>query len=257
MMDEDFDFKRKKELMEGLPHLYNPHYEWSLKFFNSTNRQNFLTAANQVGKSTVAIRKCIHWATASELWPKLWDTKPRLFRYMYPDKGTAHIEWLSKWAPLMPQGVYKNHPKYGWREQLEKGKISKIFFNSGVIVDFKFYSQSVMDVQGSTVHAIFCDEEPPLDHFEEAIPRLSATNGYFHAVFTATRGQEYLRLTMEEQGTPKEKHPSAHKQQVSAYECLVHTDGSPGHKNKKDIDKEKSMYATQSAVDRRIYGRFV
>ena len=38
--------------MRGLPHLHGwKWYKWAREFFESTNRQNFLCAANQISKS--------------------------------------------------------------------------------------------------------------------------------------------------------------------------------------------------------------
>lgn len=43
--------EQKVKLQEGLPHLYGwKWYKWAKEFFDSTNKQNFLTAANQVSK---------------------------------------------------------------------------------------------------------------------------------------------------------------------------------------------------------------
>lgn len=42
----------KAEMKAGLPHLYGfKHYKWSRSYFESTNRMNLLTAANQIGKA--------------------------------------------------------------------------------------------------------------------------------------------------------------------------------------------------------------
>ena len=76
---------RIKELREDLPHLYGwKFYPWSREFFESRNKMNLLCAANQIGKSSIAIRKNIEWACNKKLWPELWDTEPKQFWYFYP-----------------------------------------------------------------------------------------------------------------------------------------------------------------------------
>lgn len=46
------ELRRQVELKEKLPHLYGfKHYKWSRKFFESRNKENLLTCANQVGKA--------------------------------------------------------------------------------------------------------------------------------------------------------------------------------------------------------------
>jgi len=72
--------QEKRKIQALLPHLYSwPWYPWARAFFESRNKINLLCAANQISKSSTQIRKCIHWATATELWPSLWKTTPRQF----------------------------------------------------------------------------------------------------------------------------------------------------------------------------------
>lgn len=93
--------ERQKELREGLPYEHGwKHYKWSRTFYESTNKENFLVAANQIGKSSVQIRKAINWATKPDIWQDLWDTNylgpPKQFWYFYPTKDVATIEFKTK-----------------------------------------------------------------------------------------------------------------------------------------------------------------
>lgn len=151
------------ELKEGLPHLYGPKwYTWAREFFESTNRENFLCAANQISKSSTQIRKCIDWATDKSKWPTLWpslraDQIPNQFWYFYPTGDVAQTEFESKWVPeFLPRGKYKDDPVYGWDEVFDKGVIKKIEFKSGVTIYFKTYAQKIKDLQSGTVYSIFC-----------------------------------------------------------------------------------------------------
>jgi len=115
-----------------------------------------------------------------------------LFWYFYPSAEVATIEFQKKWLPeFMPKGAKKGCFKYGWREEYDKKFIKAIHFNSGVSMYFKFYSQNVMNLQSGSVHAIFTDEELPVDYYSELKARLFGTRGYFHMVFTATLNQEF------------------------------------------------------------------
>ena len=92
--------QRIKELRDDLPHLYGQKfYPWSREFFESRNRMNLLCAANQIGKSSIAIRKNIEWACNKKLWPSLWDSTPKQFWYFYPSDEVATIEVEKKWVP--------------------------------------------------------------------------------------------------------------------------------------------------------------
>lgn len=222
--------QKKLQMKAELPHLYGmPWYNWAHEYFTSKNRKCFLTAGNQLSKSSSQIRKCIHWATAPDIWEELWPgllTKPNVFWYFYPTSDVAEEEWQLKWSQFMPKGEMKDHPVYGWKEYRKNNKIYSIEFNSGVTVIFKTYAQSVTDIQTGTVYAIFLDEECPLTHWPEIQSRLNASDGYVSMVFTATIGQEYWRKTIEGKGS-EELHPDADKWQVTLFQCLRYIDGSP------------------------------
>lgn len=243
---------------KNLPHLYGwKWYGWAKEFYESKNHYNFLVAANQISKSSTQIRKCIHWATDREIWPTLWRSQPLQFWYLYPTKDVATIEYEKKWVPqFLPRNEYKNHPVYGWKEEYKNKYIHAIHFFSGVSVYFKTYGQDVTDLQTGTVDAIFCDEELPEELYSELNMRISATDGYFHMVFTATLGQEIWRCTMEESGKD-EQFKDALKLQISMYECLVYEDGTLSHWTVERIERVKNSCKSEAEIQRRVYGRFV
>lgn len=266
---------QKKQLRKSLRHLYGMKwYSWAWEFFNSKNHYNFLCAANQISKSSTQIRKCIHWATAPELWPELWPTAPTQFWYFYPDRKVSHAEykekWCKEWLPIGPEdegtdpltiqkkGAYHSHPIYGWRPTFSDGKIESITFNSGVTVYMKSYEQAASSLQTSSVYAMFCDEELP----EHLLPELQARcfsasiNGYFHMVFTATIGQEIWRETIEEKGR-NEKFTTAWKRQVSMFDCLEYMDGSPSPWTESKIQEIIDNQKDENEVQRRVFGKFV
>jgi len=248
-----------ERLQKGLPHLHGwKWYPWARSYFESSNKMCLLVAANQISKSSTNIRKCIHWATETDLWPSLWSTVPRQFWYLYPSKGVATVEWKTKWLPeFMPRAEFKDDPKYGWKETWAQGKIESIEFFSGVIVFFKSYEQDVHQLQTGTVAAIFCDEELPVDLYDELKSRLTATDGYFHMVFTATRGQEFWKNAMEDVGKETERFPDAWKRCVSLYDCLQYDDGSDSPWTLDRIERRKADCKNEKEVLKRVMGRFV
>ncbi len=247
------------EAREGLPFLYGwKWYQWARDFFESTEKLNFLCAANQVSKSTTQIRKCLDWATNTDKWPRLWpNNRPVQFWYLYPTSAQANVEFLTKWLPLLPKGKYKEHPVYGWQDEKKQGNIYAIHFNSGVHIFFKSYAQDVQALQTGTCDAIFCDEELPVDLYDELIFRISASDGYFHMVFTATLGQEFWRLVIEPGENEEEKLPEAWKRVVSMYDCQVYEDGTPSHWTDEKIQQVKNRCKTHNEILKRVYGRFV
>lgn len=260
MAEEIAKTEMKMALRKDLPFLYGyKHYAWSRAFYESRNHICLLTAANQIGKSTTQIRKCINWATDQELWPELWPNKdnPNLFWYLYPSQAVVNVEFETKWKKYLPKGAYKEDAYYGWTE-IKKGKdIIGIKFNSGVMVMFKTYEQNVHVLQSSTVYALFVDEELPIELFNELMFRISDTDGYFNAVFTATRGQDEWRRAMEPREGEEEFLPEAFKQTVSLYDSMVFEDGTPSSWTLERIKQKEARCSTKDEVLKRIYGKFI
>lgn len=253
------DLEKDLLIKEGLPHLFLfKWYSWAREFFESTNRENFLCAANQVSKSSTQIRKCIEWAGNKELWPKLWPTHtPNAFWYFYPTFDVATSEFTLKWLQFLPRGEFKSDPEYGWEAIFERKQIKQIVFNSGITVYFKAYSQKIEDLQAGTVFALFADEEMPIDFLAELQFRLVAVGGYFHMVFTATLGQDYWRRVIQPEGSDEELHMHAFKKQISMYDCLYYEDGTPSHWSVEKIRRIEQRCGTRSEADRRVHGKFV
>ncbi len=251
--------EEKLRYRTNLPHLYGwKWYKWAREYFESHNHYNLLAAANQISKSSTQIRKVIHWATESSLWLQLWRTNPLQFWYLYPTKDVSTIEFEKKWVPqFLPREGMKNDSKYGWRVEYKNKYVHGLHFNSGVSIYFKTYAQDAQDLQTGTVDAIFCDEELPEELFPELNMRIGATDGYFHAVFTFTLGQDLWRCAMEEIGSKDETLAGAFKKQVSMYECLTYEDGTPSHWTTERIERIKNSLKSQPEIDRRVYGRCV
>ncbi len=255
------DLEEEARLREELPHLFGwPWYNWAWEFFITTNHVALLTAANQISKSSTQIRKVIDWATDTSKWGHLWSTAPRNFIYMYPSAKVATVEVETKWVPdFLPRGSMKDSPQYGWEivRSVSTKHVEAIKFNSGVTLHFRSYEQSVVNLQTITAHYIAIDEEPPVDIYDECMFRIAGTNGYFSAVFTATKGQDFFRRCMERIGFADEALPSAWKLQVSAYDCLYYTDGSSSPWTIERIKELEGRCKTPQEVLKRIHGRFV
>jgi hypothetical protein len=251
--------QEKKRIQDELPHLYGwPWYKWAWDFFNSTNRTNLLCAANQISKSSTQIRKCIDWATDDTKWPYLWGRKPNQFWYLYPSKDVATVEFEKKWvAEFMPKGHAKQHGKYAWTAEYDKKKITAIHFENGVSVYFKTYAQDPRTLQSGSCYAVFCDEELPVDLYDELRMRLAGTDGYFHMVFTATLGQEFWYKAIECRGQTSEVLVGAAKYQVSMYDCLQYVDGSESPWTRERIKRIEDSCKSKEEIDRRVHGRFV
>jgi len=251
-------------MKEGLPHLYSfPFYEWTRRIFESTRQEIMLTAANQIGKSSCAIRKNIELCTNPSLWPIHWPHLrpgqiPSPFWYMYPTLQVASESVSEKWIKeFLPRGEYKEHPQYGWKEEWHKGEIYAIHFNTGVSIIFKSMSQKVADLQTSSVWHLTCDEELDVKLLPELTARTFSTSGKMLFVFTATKGQDHWRRAMEPATPEEETHKDALKLQVSLYDCKTYEDGSASPWTAKKIARVVSNCTSEREVARRVYGKFV
>jgi phage terminase large subunit-like protein len=253
--------QEKQKLRVNLPHLYgHKFYPWAREFVECRNRTMFLTAANQIGKSSTQIRKMITWATSPELWASLWPGRtPRLFWYLYPTKEVATIEFDTKWIPEnLPKGEMKEHAVYGWKEQRDsKRQIISVTFNTGIVIYFKTYAQNVNDLQTASVDYVACDEELPDFLYDEINFRRNGVDGYFSMVFTATMGQELWRQTMEPKPNEEEKFPEAWKKQISLFECQKYEDNSQSHWTDEKIQRTIALCSTDADVQKRVFGKFV
>lgn len=262
-MRAEIDAKRR-ELQEGLPFLYgHKWYWWQRQFFESKNPMRLMTCGNQVGKSSVHQWDKINRATNPALWPELWPSqfalgqRPDLFWYFYTDQDTCSREYHLKWKRWLPQGKYKDHPQYGWEVDADKREkeIRGIKFNSGILLEFKFYTQSARNLQSATVWDIGADEEMPEEFWDELSQRLSAVDGHFSSAFTATLNQQMWWRAMEGKGE-SELFVDAFKIQVGKRDCIVFEDGSPGLYTEEKIKQQEAMCTTKAQKRRRIDGRF-
>ena len=265
------------------PHLFkHKFYSWSRKIFESENKHIFFTAGNQLGKSTVMIMKNIDWATDNAKKPKRWPraysnrNEANVFWYFYPTKDLVRDEVDLKWKPfLITNGARSNSP-YFCELVKSPGSYSRInFINANTSIIFKTYEQSRDSLQASSVYHITLDEEPKLGEghkniMGEIFARLSATDGYLMAGFTATHAQEYFYRIMEvrdekdKAGNVVKKRgelfPDALKDQISAYDCMYYEDGSPGAWPRSRIRAAEIRYENEPGQDhevqKRIHGRF-
>jgi hypothetical protein len=256
--------ERLLEIKASLPHLYGfPWYKWAKDFFDYEGQAAFLCAANQISKSSTQIRLAIDWATDKSKWKRLWPDLlpgqiPNTFWYFYPNYETWQSEFESKWeVDFLPRGKMKDDPEFGWEVEYKTGHVNKIIFRSGVIIYAQAYSKKVSSVQAGSVHALFLDEECPLEFIPELQSRLRATGpGKIRSVFTATLGLEYWRRVIEPANKEEELYPDAFKKQVSLYDCQTYLDGSKSRWTPARIRQAVKECSTQAEHDRRILGKF-
>lgn len=244
----------------GLGCMAHGLYSWQLAYIKSTNFKNFLCAANQIGKSVGNWIRLLRFVYMQSYWDKYFDGNPPLpFWYFYPTAQLSTSEIKDKYIRFyLPHPDLKKHKRWGYKVEEEKRIIQAIHFNTGPSVYFKSYSQPPSNLQAATLSGVFSDEEMPENLFDELIFRgMSRNEFYYHNVFTATQGQEYLRRAIEVKGE-RELFPDAFKQQISMYDCLKYADGTPSKIwTKKKIKAAMASCTSEAEVQRRVFGRFV
>jgi phage terminase large subunit-like protein len=248
--------KEREQMKMDLPHLYGPKfYQWQKDYFESKNRVNLICSANQIGKSSAAIRRTIANCTDPKRWEEIYESTPRQFWYLYPDIATLRREWSSKWvAEYMPRGKMKSHPQYGWKAVMEREAPTVVHFNSGIDLYFLTYTKDLSSIQASTVHEITSDEELPVNFYDELILRLAVTNGVFNMVCTPTLNQPFWKRAMESSDVL----PNAFKRQVSMYDCLTYFDGSPSKVfTVEKIKNVEEKCRSEAERQRRVWGKFI
>jgi phage terminase large subunit-like protein len=258
----------EKQLRDGLGYKYaHKFYTWQTEFIDSTNKMRLLNAANQLGKSTCQIiDQCEHdmFSTDEERlarWPGFKPGSDTITDfYLYPDSKTATIEFETKWKKYLPKGIYLEDPelkkRYWWKPYYSNGEIDCVEFREGLLA-FKTYGQGAINIQGTSAHSIKCDEELPYELYSELISRTNATCGYFSMVFTATIGGIEWYRAMEKIGESDELFPNAYKRQISLYDSMYYSDGTPSGWTKERIAAVKSQYGTEEEIEKRVMGRFV
>jgi len=147
----------------------------------------------------------------------------------------------------------EKHPQFGWKMKTSKGAPSEIHWNTGVSCYFMFYTKTASKMQAGTVHEIFCDEELPMQFYDELILRLTVTNGIFNMGCTPTLNQPFWHKAIEGDGLPQ-----AFKMQVSMYDCLFYEDGSPSTVFTKEKIRDIELKCkSETEIQRRVHGRFV
>lgn len=242
-----------RKYKDQLPHLYGfKFFNWSRRFWESTNRYTFICCSNQSGKSIVSIRKALRLATDVAFWPKVFKTTPGYGFYFYPSLKLATREFHTKWVTqVLPRGEMKNDPKYGWEAEFKDKEIYCIHFNIGTKIYFMSYSMKVEDLQASSPHWVSADEEMPIRLWGEISARLLATKGLFSMVCTPTTGDDFWRGVFE-----LNKMPDATVIKATMYDTIKFEDGSPGLRTAKEIEEYKAKLPTKHAIDVRVYAKF-
>jgi len=182
-------------------------YEKQIEFCNASvdHSEVVLQAGNQLGKSEIGAYMATVFATG--LYPDWWKGR----RFDGPTRGwatgesTVAVRDVSQRKLCGPPGDDALYGTGMIPKSLLVGKILghgaggafdtiKVKHVSGGIseISFKSYDQDRSKWQGATLDWLWCDEEPPVDHYMEGLARLVATGGLAYSTFTPLNGMNLI-----------------------------------------------------------------
>jgi len=197
LLEEQARAKRENKFKSFAP------YERQKEFCNATadHSEVVLQAGNQLGKSEIGAYMATVFATG--LYPDWWQGR----RFDHPTRGwatgesTVAVRDVSQRKLCGPPGDDGQFGTGMIPKALLVGKILghgaggafdtiKVKHVSGGIseITFKSYDQDRAKWQGSTLDWLWCDEEPPVEHYFEGLARLVATGGLAYSTFTPLSG---------------------------------------------------------------------
>jgi hypothetical protein len=254
--------KAIQALKDGLPHLYSfPFYKWQREFWDCQSTFQFIFKANQIGGSSISIRKLIHYATEPKLWGR-FKKRPTQIIALMPDKNSWTREWEGKWSEFMPRNEFKDHSQYGWHEEWDGKYIHSVTFKTGVTIYFKTYGSGgdhVHTLQSSTPAIVYCDEELPCEGNHNLWPELQMrlaspanAGSMFWMNATPTKGQKLWQQVQSGQA----KIPDSWVKTISMYDCLEYEDNSRSIWSVDRIKKIEQTLPSEREIQVRVHGLF-
>lgn len=199
------------------PHKYFDLYDWQHEFVYCNKHRQYLTCANQVGKTFALQLKAHMMCTNEEFRHKQWGTnQPRVIWYVLPTQEHINDFFHEKWEPeILSRGEAKKEGKFSWKLVKKNNDIKGIrFLNTNCTLTFITLKASSSSHQGRSVGAMLFDEEPDVKKLSELETRTASFNdpetGLSNAIiafaFTPTSAQEYFKRVFKFQDEKFLKH---------------------------------------------------
>jgi phage terminase large subunit-like protein len=204
---------RDRRHRENMLVSYKP-YEKQREFHaaGADHRERLFAAGNQLGKTlSGAFEVAMH---ATGRYPDWWQGK-RFHRPVSILVGSESAELTRKGVQRLLLGTPQKREEWG-TGAIPKDCLGNTTMKPGVpdavasvtvkneyggesVIQFNSYDQGRTKWQADTIDVVWCDEEPPLDIYSEALTRTNATGGMVFVTFTPLLGmtQVVKRFLME------------------------------------------------------------
>lgn len=197
---------------------YFEPYPKQLAFFalSATKRESLLTSGNQYGKTwSGGAASALHLTGEYPAWwpgrrfsepVRMWicgetslkvrDTQQKVLC------GTPGV--TEKFGTgMIPKAAFCDKPSLSRGVTDAFDTIQVRHKSGGISVGiFKSYDQGRSKFEGETLHAIWDDEEPPMDIYTEQLARITTTAGIIYVTYTSMRGETALTDRFYKQESP-------------------------------------------------------
>jgi len=192
---------------------YRPYPKQALFHrLGATVTERLLRAGNKQGKSYCGAAELATHLTGR--YPEWWDGR----RFPGPIEAWAACETgeatrdnpqVMLMGPVGKHGtgalpaedIIDTRPGRGVADLLDTVMVRHVSGGTSML-GFKHYAQAREAWQGVGKHVIWCDEEPPMDLYVEALARLTATRGIIYTTFTPLKGMSDVVERLMAPGNP-------------------------------------------------------
>jgi phage terminase large subunit-like protein len=158
------------------------------RFFKSQKMGRFVSGGNRGGKTDAIVIDGV--LTAINQHPHrprnpAWGNGAVQLRYVVPDVATGVTQTM---VPKFRRWVPDEYLRGGSWERAWDPNNYIIHFENGSTIDFVTHGMQLLKLGSVPRHAIYFDEEPPQDIFNESMMRLVDYEGFWCIAATPTRG---------------------------------------------------------------------
>lgn len=158
------------------------------RFFKSLKMGRFVSGGNRGGKTDAIVIDGVLTALNQHPYrPRnpLWGNGPVQLRYVVPDVGVGVTQTM---VPKFQRWIPPEELKDGsWARAWDPNNYI-ITFRNGSTIDFVTHNMLLLKLGSVPRHALYFDEEPPQDVFNESMMRLVDYEGFWCIAATPTRG---------------------------------------------------------------------
>lgn len=174
------------------------------RFFKSCAWGRFISGGNRGGKTDAIVIDATLTALDKHPYRKrnpAWGTGPVNLRFVVPDVSVGVVQTM---VPKFKRWIPPEELRGGSWEKAWDPNNYVITFKNDSTIDFVTHNMLLLKLGSVPRHALYFDEEPPQDVFNESMMRLVDYEGYWCIAATPTRGFTWTHDYLWEPALTKE-----------------------------------------------------